>query len=57
MSTKNYRRKEPKKRNPVKPEMDRVNRPKTFRSLRRDLSVQDVDQELEDFLNGEYEDE
>ncbi len=55
MSSKNFRRKEPKKRNPVKREMDKGYSQKTFRSLRNDLSVEAVEQELKEYLNGEHD--
>ena len=55
MSSKNFRRKEPKKRNPVKRDMDKVYSQKAFRNLRRDLSIEAVDQELNDYLEGKQD--
>jgi hypothetical protein len=55
MSSKNFRRKEPKKRNPVKRDMDKMQSQKTFRSLKRDLSVEAIEQELNEYLNGEHD--
>ncbi len=55
MSSKNFRRKEPKKRNPVKRDMDKWHNEKKFRSLRRELSVEAIEQELDEYLNGEHD--
>lgn len=56
MSSKNFRRKEPKKRIPVKKrEMHDLRSQKTFRSLRRDLSVEAAEQEINEYLNGEQD--
>jgi hypothetical protein len=56
MSSKNFRRKEPKKRIPVKKrEMHDMRSQKTFRSLRRDLSVEAAEQEINEYLNGEQD--
>lgn len=56
MSSKNFRRKEPKKRIPVKKrEMHDLRSQKIFRSLRRDLSVEAAEQEINEYLNGEQD--
>ena len=41
-----------KARNPEKIIMDRYYRPKTFKSKKISLKVDDIDQELKDFFNG-----
>mgnify|MGYP001167594289 FL=1 len=40
-----------RKRSPEKVSMDRLNRPKVFRSLKRELEAQDADDEIKEYLN------
>ena len=55
MSIKDGRRKAPKKKNPVARDMHKFNKRKVFRSQKSKLVTEAVDEELRDYIRGNYD--
>ena len=56
MSIKDGRRKAPKKKkNPVARDMHKFNKRKVFRSQKSKLATEAVDEELKDYMRGNYD--
>ena len=55
MSIKDGRRKAPKKKNPVARDMHKFNKRKVFRSQKSKLAAEAVDEELKDYMRGDYD--
>ena len=45
--------KQPKRRNTIKVEMDRLTKPSTFKSRKRKLLAREADKEIKEYFQGE----